>query len=56
MTLTDILIAAHLSGVLTEAQLGWIGQHFDSFNLQELDLLGELGELISQGLVNLMGG
>jgi hypothetical protein len=56
MTLTDILIAAHLSGALTESQLGWISNHFDSLSLHDLDLLGELGELISQGLVNIMGG
>jgi hypothetical protein len=51
MDFNDILMTAHLSGMITETQLTWLDQHFDSFGMHELDLLGELGEFISQGLV-----
>jgi hypothetical protein len=53
MNFNDILITAHLSGEITELQLTWLETHFDSLGLRELDLLGELGEFVSQGLVNI---
>lgn len=56
MTFNNILITAHLSGVITEPQLTWLDKHFDSLDLRELDLLGELGESISEGLVNIIDG
>lgn len=51
MDFNTILMTAHLSGVITEPQLTWIDKHFDSLGMHELDLLGELGEFITQGIV-----